>query len=48
MQTLPNTAISKAGDRQLSTDTTIHRRQTRPVKVSNVTIGGGYPWWCNP
>jgi len=45
MQTLPNTAISKAGDRQLS-DTTIHRRQTRPVKV--VTIGGGYPWWCNP
>ena len=43
MQTLPNTAISKAGDRQLSTDTTIHRRQTRPVKVSNVTIGGGYP-----
>ena len=43
MQTLPNTAISKAGDRQLSTDTTIHRRKTRPVKVSNVTIGGGYP-----
>lgn len=24
-------------------DTTIHRRQTRPVKVGNVTIGGGYP-----
>lgn len=24
-------------------DTTIHRRQTRPVKVGNVIIGGGYP-----
>ncbi|MFB8788588.1 MAG: (E)-4-hydroxy-3-methylbut-2-enyl-diphosphate synthase [Potamolinea sp.] len=24
-------------------DTTIHRRKTRPVKVGNVTIGGGYP-----
>ncbi|NEN96261.1 MAG: (E)-4-hydroxy-3-methylbut-2-enyl-diphosphate synthase [Moorea sp. SIO3I7] len=24
-------------------DTTIHRRQTRPVRVANVTIGGGYP-----
>lgn len=24
-------------------DTTIHRRQTRPVQVGNVTIGGGYP-----
>jgi len=46
MQTLPNTAISKLVIVN-STDTTIHRRQTRPVKVSNVTIGG-YPWWCNP
>jgi len=26
-----------------SFDTTIHRRKTRPVKVGNVTIGGGYP-----
>ncbi len=43
MQTLPTPTTSKAGDRQLSTDTTIHRRKTRPVKVSNVTIGGGYP-----
>jgi (E)-4-hydroxy-3-methylbut-2-enyl-diphosphate synthase len=43
MQTLPNRATSKAADSQLSTDTTIHRRQTRPVKVGNVTIGGGYP-----
>lgn len=24
-------------------DTTIHRRQTRPVKVGNITIGGGHP-----
>lgn len=24
-------------------DTTIHRRKTRPVRVGNVTIGGGYP-----
>ena len=43
MQTLPTPTTSKAGDRQLSTDTTIHRRKTRPVKVSNVIIGGGYP-----
>jgi (E)-4-hydroxy-3-methylbut-2-enyl-diphosphate synthase len=43
MQTLPNPATSKAASTQLSTDTTIHRRKTRPVKVGNVTIGGGYP-----
>jgi len=24
-------------------DTTIHRRQTRPVKVGDITIGGGHP-----
>lgn len=42
MQTLPNPATSPAANRQ-SIDTTIHRRQTRPVKVGNVTIGGGYP-----
>lgn len=34
-------------DKPLNTDsafdTTIHRRKTRPVKVGNVTIGGGYP-----
>ena len=42
MQTLPNPATSKTTNRQ-SIDTTIHRRQTRPVKVGNVTIGGGYP-----
>ncbi|MBW4574890.1 MAG: (E)-4-hydroxy-3-methylbut-2-enyl-diphosphate synthase [Aphanothece sp. CMT-3BRIN-NPC111] len=43
MQTLPTPTTSKAPSNQLSTDTTIHRRQTRPVKVGNVTIGGGYP-----
>lgn len=43
MQTLPNPATSKAANRQISTDATIHRRQTRPVKVGDVTIGGGYP-----
>lgn len=42
MQTLPNPATSKTTNRQ-PIDTTIHRRQTRPVKVGNVTIGGGYP-----
>ncbi len=39
MQTLdnPNVNVTPAFD------TTIHRRKTRPVKVGNVTIGGGYP-----
>ncbi|HIK28445.1 MAG: (E)-4-hydroxy-3-methylbut-2-enyl-diphosphate synthase [Oscillatoriaceae bacterium SKW80] len=41
MQTLPNPKTTTA--LQLSTDTTIQRRKTRPVKVGNVTIGGGYP-----
>ncbi|WP_013321647.1 (E)-4-hydroxy-3-methylbut-2-enyl-diphosphate synthase [Gloeothece verrucosa] len=41
MQTLdtPKTPTSSASD----FDTTIHRRKTRPVKVGDVTIGGGYP-----
>ncbi|MBW4617894.1 MAG: (E)-4-hydroxy-3-methylbut-2-enyl-diphosphate synthase [Cyanosarcina radialis HA8281-LM2] len=43
MQTLPSPTTSPATYSQFSTDTTIHRRQTRPVKVGNVTIGGGYP-----
>ena len=43
MQTLPNPVQSKAAYSQFSTDTTIHRRKTRPVKVGNVTIGGSYP-----
>lgn len=39
MQTLPNPTTT----RQPEFDTTIKRRKTRPVKVGNVTIGGGYP-----
>jgi (E)-4-hydroxy-3-methylbut-2-enyl-diphosphate synthase len=41
MQTLESTINSTATTPEF--DTTIHRRQTRPVKVGNVTIGGGYP-----
>jgi (E)-4-hydroxy-3-methylbut-2-enyl-diphosphate synthase len=43
MQTLPNPVTPQTTAHQLSTDTTIHRRKTRPVKVGNVTIGGNYP-----
>jgi (E)-4-hydroxy-3-methylbut-2-enyl-diphosphate synthase len=38
MQTLDNPQVNPA-----LIDTTIHRRKTRPVKVGDVTIGGGYP-----
>ncbi|NEP05713.1 MAG: (E)-4-hydroxy-3-methylbut-2-enyl-diphosphate synthase [Okeania sp. SIO2G4] len=41
MQTLPNPTKTSAN--QPAFDTTIHRRKTRPVKVGNVTIGGGNP-----
>jgi (E)-4-hydroxy-3-methylbut-2-enyl-diphosphate synthase len=41
MQTLPTPTTATASSQ--STDTTIHRRKTRPVKVGNVTIGGTYP-----
>ncbi|NES75629.1 MULTISPECIES: (E)-4-hydroxy-3-methylbut-2-enyl-diphosphate synthase [unclassified Okeania] len=41
MQTLPNPTKTSAN--QPAFDTTIHRRKTRPVKVGNVTIGGGHP-----
>ncbi len=40
MQTLSNPTKTPA---QPAFDTTIHRRQTRPVKVGDVTIGGGHP-----
>ncbi|OKH40934.1 4-hydroxy-3-methylbut-2-en-1-yl diphosphate synthase [[Phormidium ambiguum] IAM M-71] len=40
MQTLPNPATSTS---QPEFETVIKRRKTRPVKVANVTIGGGYP-----
>ena len=41
MQTLPKPQ-TKSSD-QTPIDTVIHRRQTRPVKVGSVTIGGGHP-----
>ena len=39
MQTLDNPQVNPAQ----TVDTTIHRRKTRPVKVGDITIGGGYP-----
>src|SRR5512147_394758 len=39
MQTLENPKSSSSAE----FDTTIHRRRTRPVKVGDVMIGGGYP-----
>ncbi len=39
MQTLDNPQANSAQP----VDTTIHRRKTRPVKVGDITIGGGYP-----
>lgn len=41
MQTLPITTPTSAS--QPPVDTVIRRRQTRPVRVGNITIGGGYP-----
>lgn len=46
MQTLPNPIASNppaASDSSRLTDTTIHRRKTRPVSVGDITIGGGSP-----
>ncbi|MGF1478441.1 MAG: (E)-4-hydroxy-3-methylbut-2-enyl-diphosphate synthase [Cyanophyceae cyanobacterium] len=40
MQTLDPQAAAPA---TLPVDTTIHRRKTRPVRVGNITIGGGHP-----
>jgi len=41
MQTLPTPTTTTSG--QTFVDTTIQRRKTRPVRVGNVTIGGGAP-----
>lgn len=41
MQTLPSPIPS--APTEAAFDTTIHRRKTRPVKVGDVTIGGGAP-----
>ncbi|MBO0348301.1 (E)-4-hydroxy-3-methylbut-2-enyl-diphosphate synthase, partial [Phormidium pseudopriestleyi FRX01] len=43
MQTLPNPTTAQPTANTALTDTTIHRRQTRPVPVGNITIGGGNP-----
>ncbi|MFM7573981.1 MAG: (E)-4-hydroxy-3-methylbut-2-enyl-diphosphate synthase [Snowella sp.] len=43
MQTLENPTAIASIETSPEFDTTIHRRKTRPVKVGNVTIGGGYP-----
>ena len=40
MQTLETQLVTAPA---LNTDPAIHRRQTRPVKVGDVTIGGGHP-----
>lgn len=42
MQTLPSPSTSTISP-PTAIDTAVHRRQTRPVKVGNVTVGGGYP-----
>ncbi|MCT7962015.1 (E)-4-hydroxy-3-methylbut-2-enyl-diphosphate synthase [Laspinema sp. D1] len=43
MQTLPNPTTPQSTANTALTDTTIHRRKTRPVPVGNITIGGGNP-----
>jgi (E)-4-hydroxy-3-methylbut-2-enyl-diphosphate synthase len=43
MQTLPNPTTAQPTPGNALTDTTIHRRKTRPVPVGNITIGGGNP-----
>lgn len=43
MQTLENPTVIASIETSPEFDTTIHRRKTRPVKVGNVTIGGGHP-----
>lgn len=42
MQTLPSPPALSVPT-EAAFDTTIHRRKTRPVKVGDVTIGGGHP-----
>lgn len=41
MQTLENSSITS--NSTTAFDPVIHRRKTRPVRVGDVTIGGGYP-----
>jgi len=42
MQTLPS-PVTPSASAEVAFDTTIHRRNTRPVRVGSITIGGGYP-----
>jgi (E)-4-hydroxy-3-methylbut-2-enyl-diphosphate synthase len=43
MQTLSTLTDKDITNNQPAFDTTIKRRKTRPVKVGDITIGGGYP-----
>ncbi|WOD41014.1 (E)-4-hydroxy-3-methylbut-2-enyl-diphosphate synthase [Nodosilinea sp. E11] len=43
MQTLPNPVIQTTAATADPFATTIHRRQTRPVPVGSITVGGGHP-----
>ncbi|MGD1910373.1 MAG: (E)-4-hydroxy-3-methylbut-2-enyl-diphosphate synthase [Rivularia sp. (in: cyanobacteria)] len=43
MQTLPTPTTTNTVSTPPAFETTIKRRKTRPVKVGNVTIGGGHP-----
>ncbi|MCP6760320.1 MAG: (E)-4-hydroxy-3-methylbut-2-enyl-diphosphate synthase [Fischerella sp. CENA71] len=43
MQTLSTPIISNSSSQQTFTNTIIPRRKTRPVRVANVTVGGGFP-----
>lgn len=43
MQTLPTPTTTNSAFTPPAFETTIKRRKTRPVKVGNITIGGGYP-----
>jgi (E)-4-hydroxy-3-methylbut-2-enyl-diphosphate synthase len=43
MQILENSQPATTNTATPAFDTTIHRRKTRPVKVGDVIIGGGYP-----
>ncbi|MBE9216091.1 (E)-4-hydroxy-3-methylbut-2-enyl-diphosphate synthase [Plectonema cf. radiosum LEGE 06105] len=43
MQTLPTPTTTNIASTTPAFETTIQRRRTRPVKVGDVTIGGGYP-----
>jgi len=43
MLTISTLATSHPSSDQNLPSTSIHRRKTRPIKVGNVSIGGGYP-----